>query len=151
MNQRLMEIIAYYMDQGAPADQQMLIALLREAQEADGGVLEEDTLQCITQVLGLKDTMLQALIRRIPALRTARAPHRLEICQTCKKGAALRAVVEGEYGVKSGESGCGFSYHVVPCMKNCLNGPNLRWDGALIKAATVEKLRSLIESCKEQP
>lgn len=144
MNQSLMELIAYYTDQGAPDDQQMLIALLREAQEADGGVLSEDTLERIAQVYRLKTSMLHALIRRIPALRTADAPHRLEICQTCVKGAPLRALVERECGIKSGESYGGFSYHVVPCMKNCKHGPSVRWDGELMQNMDEEKLRRLI-------
>lgn len=144
MDDRIMELIAYYMDQGAPADQQMLIALLREAQEMDGGALAEETLQRIAQVYQLKSSMLQALIRRIPALRTAAAPHRLEICQTCPKCAALRAMIEREYGLKSGESGAGFTYRIVPCMKNCKHGPSVRWDGELVPDVNEAKLRELI-------
>ena len=145
MDQRLMEMIAYYTDQGAPEDQQMLIALLREAQEADGGALSAGTLNCISEVYQLKPSMLLAIIRRVPALRTADAPHRLEICQSCKKGAALRAMVERECGVKSGGVCAGFSYHIVPCMKNCAHGPSVRWDGELVRDVDEAKLRELIK------
>lgn len=145
MNQSLMELIAYYTDQGAPGDQQMLIALLREAQEADGGALADETLQTIARVFHIKVTMLQAIIRRIPALRTADVPHRLEICQTCKKGAALRAMVEREFGIQSGQSCAGFSYHAVPCMKNCRFGPSVRWDGELVPDMDENKLRKLLK------
>jgi len=146
MNQSLMELIAYYTDQGAPADQQMLIALLREAQEADGGALTDETLSCIAQTYHMKQSMLHALIRRIPSLRTADAPHRLEMCQTCPKGAELRAWVEREFDIRSGQSRAGFSYHVVPCMKNCRFGPSVRWDGELVPDMTLEKLKKLLGS-----
>ena len=39
--QIIREIIEYYRGQGAPQDQQMLIALMREAQEEAGGVLSQ--------------------------------------------------------------------------------------------------------------
>ena len=35
--EQLSKLINYFLEQGAPQDQQMLIALLREAQEMDGG------------------------------------------------------------------------------------------------------------------
>ena len=126
------ELIEYYSAQGAPADQQMIIALLREAQEVCGGVLSQAALEAIAQGLGMKMSALQALIRRIPNLRCEGAAHCLQICGTCRAGAKLRDYVEKTYGVKSGVvSAAGFVYRVTPCMKNCKNGPSIRWDGVL--------------------
>ena len=142
----LREMTAYYADQGAPQDQQMLIALLREAQEAEGGVLSPDTLCAVAKAYSIKDTMLQAIIRRIPGLRCSNAPHTLEICGTCRAGAKLRNFVEKTYGVKSGTSNeaAGFLYRVTPCMKNCKNGPSVRWDGKLISHADEAIIREMI-------
>ena len=42
------EMTDYYREQGAPQDQQMLIALLREAQEKQGGALSQDILDAIS-------------------------------------------------------------------------------------------------------
>ena len=143
------EIIAYYRDQGAPQDQQMLIALLREVQQAQGGVLAADALERIACAYDIRVAVLHALIRRVPGLRLEDAPHRLEICGTCRQGAALRDFVERTYGVKSGAaSKAGFSYHVTPCMKNCKNGPSIRWDGVLHSCADTALLRNLIEGRK---
>ena len=150
MDQELLqEMIAYYGDQGAPQDQQMIIALLREAQEAEGGVLSPNTLSVAAEVYGIKVSMLQAIIRRIPGLKSASAPHTLEVCGTCRAGAKLRAFIEKTYGVKSGSVGsineaAGFSYRVTPCMKNCKNGPSIRWDGKLIGCADEALIRQLI-------
>ena len=142
--EEMRDMMEYYRGQGAPGDQQMLIALLREAQEAEGGVLSDGTLEAIAQAYGLKSSLLYALVRRVPGLRCEQAAHRLEVCGSCRAGAALRAHIERTYGVKSGGcSGAGFVYRVTPCMKNCPNGPSIRWDGTLYSradAALIEKL-----------
>ncbi len=133
------EIIAYYRDEGAPGDQSMLIALLKEAQEENGQFTME-TLGAIAQGLGVKPTLLAALIRRLPSLRMADKPHRLEICQSCRQGRELRAWAE-----KAAQTG-NFTCHAVPCMKSCQNGPSARWDGELIPQATADKLKKRIQS-----
>lgn len=146
-DERFSEIIAYYRQQGAPQDQQMLVALLREAQQENGGVLSDVILELITKECGIKSSMLQALIRRIPDLRCADVPHRLEVCGTCKAGAKLRDYIERTYCVKSGSCnvGAGFSYHVTSCMKNCKNGPSIRWDGKLYGGANETLISELVK------
>jgi len=138
-------LIEYYCAQGAPQDQQMLIALLREAQELEGGMLSLAMLDGIAQGCGIKSSILHALIRRIPGLRSETAKHTLEICGTCKAGAKLRETIEKTYNVKSGAvSGAGFVYRVTPCMKNCKNGPSIRWDGTLHSRADEALIRRLV-------
>jgi len=144
------EIIEYYQEQGAPQDQQMLIALLRELQEENGGVLARTMIEETAELIGMKPTALHALIRRVPSLRMENAAHRLEICGTCRAGAKLRDEIERTYGVKSGVvcDTAGFSYHVTPCMKNCKNGPSIRWDGILHSHADIRLVRALVEAKK---
>ena len=146
------EIIEHYRQQGAPGDQQMVIAMLREMQEEEGGVLSRQSLAQIAEAYAMKESLLSALIRRVPGLRSEEAAHRLEICGTCRAGAALRAYVEETYRVRSGsvsEAG-GFAYRVTPCMKNCKNGPSIRWDGELYSRADEALLRRLIEGQKTE-
>lgn len=144
--QELEDSIEYYREQGAPGDQQMLIALLREAQSICGGTLHAQALQAVCAAYGLKAGMLTALIRRVPSLRLSEAPNRLEVCGTCPKGRALRAFIEENWQVKSGGvcARAGFSYHVTGCMKNCRNGPSLRFNGELYSHADEALLRRLI-------
>lgn len=149
MNERtaaLAELISYYRAQGVPDDQQMLIAMLREAQEIDGGALTDATLAHIAQAYSLKEAVLRALIRRVPSLRAAEAPHRLEICRTCKQSAALAAEIERAYNVQPGGVSVqgGFSLHTVNCMKNCRFGPSIRWDGELHGQADLALVRKLV-------
>ena len=147
LDEELRGLIEYYEEQGAPQDQQMLIALLRETQQECGGTLPKDVLERIAEAYGIKTAVLLALIRRIPGLRYEDVPHRLEICGTCRAGAKLRDYIERTYSVKSGSSNKekGFSYHVVSCMKNCKNGPSVRWDGQIYGNVSESMIRKLIE------
>ena len=143
----LQKLFEVYREQGVPQDQQMLIALLREVQETLGGTLTEDVLFQAASFYGMKATLLQALIKRVPDLRMANAAHWLEMCASCKAGYGLRAWLEDTYGVKSGGSSekGGFTYRTTPCMKNCKNGPSVRWDGTLYSHADQSLLIKLIE------
>jgi len=138
--------IDYYRSQGAPQDQQMLGALLREVQEMDGGALQEETILNIAQSYAIKPSMLTALVRCIPALRMAHAPNRLEMCHHCLKSRALAAFVEREYGAKPGcvSTKGRFVLSPVHCMKNCNKGAAIRWNGTLYVNADEELIRSLI-------
>lgn len=146
-DEALSQLLTYYREQGAPENQQLLISLLCEAQEMDGGLLKQDTLEYIRTSFGLGQGFLKALIRRVPALRAEDVPHRLEMCGTCPKGRPLAAFLEKEYGVRGGDvcARGGFSFRVTGCMKNCKHGPSIRWDGQLYSHADEALLRRLIE------
>ena len=146
--EHLEKLISYFKQQGAPEDQQMLIALLREAQALDGGALSGHTLSCIASGLNVRPSMLQALIRRIPSLRTEEVPHRLEICRTCGRSRELTRFIEDTFHIQP-DGICresGFSYHLTSCMKNCRNGPSIRWDGTLHSHADAELLLKLLKN-----
>ena len=140
------ELIDYYRSQGAPQDLQRLIARLREVQEQNGGALSAAALRMVADELAIKESMLAALIRRVPSLRMDTAPHLLEMCQTCPKGRELRAWVESTWNVQSGGvcEKAGFRYRTVPCMKNCKFGPSIKWDGQLYSHSTKELIQQLI-------
>ncbi|MBQ7786363.1 MAG: NAD(P)H-dependent oxidoreductase subunit E [Clostridia bacterium] len=139
--------MAYYREQGAPQDQQMLIALLREIQEEEGGVLSGIMVETIARAYGIPPAVLHALIRRVPSLCYEDVRHRLEICGACRKGTKLQRYIEQTYGVKSGSCNekLGFAYRVTPCMKNCRNGPSVRWDGKVYGNADEMLIRRLLE------
>ena len=145
MNNELPHCIEYYRKQGAPGDQQMLIALLREAQDLDGGTLSRQTMGRIADACGLQPALLNALVRRIPALRSDDVPHRLEICGNCGRAAGLTDYIEQNYQVRSGScSSGGFFYRITGCMKNCRQSPSIRWDGTLYSHADAVLLDELI-------
>ena len=138
MSWDLKEAIAYYRSQGAPGDQNALRNLLAEVQSETGGTIPGYLLPEIARELGTKESFLTAIIRRIPSLRLKDC-HVLEICAgpNCSRRGQLAQLAEqyrGRVEVK-----------LVPCMRQCGKGPNLRFDGKLYNGADEALLAKLIE------
>ena len=137
----LEEAVGYYRRQGAPGDQSAVIGLLREIQTECGGISPAQLRQT-AEGLGVKEGFLLAFIRRIPGLRLSDT-HCLELCggPNCPKRAPLAEFVEKTYG----KTPKGFTVKIVPCMRLCGKGPNIRWDGKLYHQADAQLLKRLIE------
>lgn len=135
----LEEAISHYKKQGAPADQTAVISLLREIQRESGGSVPVYALAEIAAAYGLKESFLQAVVKRIPSLRLADI-HRLELCAgpNCGRHTALAAAAEKIGGGK-------VTVKYVPCMRMCGKGPNIRWDGKAYHQANETLLRNLME------
>lgn len=142
MSWSIEEAIAYYQAQGAPGDQNAVIALLREVQKENGGGIPMEALASVAEAYAVKESFLLAVVRRIPSLRLADA-HCLELCAgpNCGKRGELASFVEKTYG----SSPKGFTVKYMPCMRMCGKGPNIRWDGKLYHQADAKLLRRLIE------
>ena len=138
----LHEALEYYKRQGAPADQNALIALLTEVQAEHGGSIPKALLVDIAAFYGTKEGVLLALIRRIPRLKLSDV-HTLELCAgpNCGKAAALAAEAEALCRGKPN-----VTLKFVPCMRMCAKGPNVRWDGTLYHKADEALLRSFLEN-----
>lgn len=142
MEWNLEEAIGYYRSQGAPGDQTALMGLLREIQK-EHGAIPAYMVTAAAQAYGIRESLLLALIRRIPSLRLADT-HCLEICcgPQCPKRRDLAGFVEKTWGTKPGK----FTVRHVPCMRQCGKGPNIRWDGKLYNGADEALLRKLLGS-----
>ena len=138
----LEEAIQYYKKQGAPADQSALIGLLREIGQENGGSIPSFLLAQAAQQLGVKESYLLAVVKRIPSLRLADV-HCLELCAgpNCGKHTALLALAE-QLQKKSGGK---LQIKTVPCMRMCGKGPNARFDGRLYHNVTKELLQTLAD------
>ena len=143
MNWNLLEAVEYYRHQGAPGDQTALLSLLREVQQESGGAIPSGVIPEVAQQLGVKESYLLAIIKRIPSICLADT-HTLELCAgpNCSKHAALADFVEKTYGSKPH----GFTVKYVPCMRLCGKGPNIKWDGKLYHQANETLIRQLIEN-----
>ena len=136
----LEEAAAYYKKQGAPGDQSALVSLLREVQQENGGAIPLAVLPVLGENLGVRESFLQAVIRRIPSLRLSDS-HTLELCAgpNCGKHAALAAAAEKLCKGKN------VTLKFLPCMRMCGKGPNLKWDGTLYHRADEALLKRLLE------
>ena len=141
MDWTLEEALEYYRRMGAPGDQTALTNLLREIQKNNGGGIPKGLLPTVAEHYSIKESLLLALIRRIPSLRLADV-HCLELCSgpNCPKKRDLAGFVEKTWGAKPK----GFTVRYVPCMRMCGKGPNIRWDGKLYNQADEELLKKLI-------
>lgn len=141
MDWNLEEALTYYKSQGAPTDQLACVNFLKEVQQEQGGI-PGWMLRRAAEVWGTKESLLLALVRRIPSLRLSDS-HLLEICAgpNCGKRTELADFVEKTYGKKP----TGFTLRYCGCMRQCGKGPNIRWDGKLYNAATPELIKALIE------
>ncbi len=137
----LEEAARYYKKQGAPADQNALIAFLLEAQQENSGSIPEFLVADLARTLDTKESLLLAIIRRVPRLRLSQQ-HILELCggPNCSARARLADFVEKAYGRKPE----GFAVKFVPCMRMCGKGPNIRYDGVLYHNADEALIQKLI-------
>lgn len=140
MSWSIEEAILYYKKQGAPADQSALVNLLREVQNESGGSIPAWAAARIAGDYGVRETFLQAIIRRIPGLRIGDV-HCLELCAgpNCGKHTALASLANELQQTAA----CKFTVKYVPCMRLCGKGPNLKWDGKLYHRADGALLREL--------
>lgn len=138
----LNEILSYYRTQGAPENQNLLIQLLREIQQKNGGTIPVYAVKEIVREYAVKEGLVLALIKRIPSLRLGEG-HFLELCAGpgCGKHRALAAYAQ-ELQKKSTNA---FELKFVSCMRMCGKGPNIRWDGKLYHKATKELITELVK------
>ena len=145
MSWNLEEAVAYYQSLGAPRDQSALIGLLREIQREHGGYIPKHLLTAAAQACGVPESLLLALVKRIPSLRLGDV-HQLVLCAgpNCGKHARLAACAQALQAASGGKIDLQFG----PCMRMCGKGPNIRWDGVLYHQATEELLQQLAAESK---
>jgi len=146
MSWSLEEAITYYKSQGAPGNQNALVNLLREVQQESGGSIPEYTLPAIAEGCGIKESFLQAIIRRFPSLRLGDT-HCLQLCAgpNCGKHRSLAACAEALHAASGGS----FVLRYGPCMRLCGKGPNIKWDGTVYHKADEALLKKLVASAKK--
>lgn len=140
MTWNLEEALAYYRRQGAPGDQSALISLFREIQQNCGGAIPLYALKETAQSYGVKESFLQAVVKRIPSLRLGDI-HELILCAgpNCGKRTELATYAESIAKTSGGK----ILLKYGPCMRMCGKGPNIKWDGSVHNGATKDLLDKL--------
>ncbi len=132
----LIQTVQWYRHRGAPGDQQELRNLLREVQEACGG-LDQAIMEQLAQALDVKVSFLVAVAKRTPGLALEKG-NVLELCAgvNCGRHKALREFAQSLPNVK---------VKLVGCMRLCGKGPNVRFNGKLYHGADPALLKRLTE------
>lgn len=135
------DIINHWVAMGAPGDQNALVGLLKDVQALRGGSLDTQTLGELAETLGLRQSYLAAICRRIPSLRLSDR-RVLQLCggPNCSRAVALAAAAER---LCKGRSDLTLSY--VGCMRMCGKGPNIKLDGKLYHKADEALLKALLK------
>ena len=138
MEWNLEEALEYYRRQGAPGDQNALIALLKEIQKENGSIPAETPAK-IAEFYGIREPLVLALIRRIPRARLS-GGHCMELCAGPNCG---KAAFVADYAEKNAPKGV--TVKRVGCMRLCGKGPNLRWDGKVYHRVDKTLIQHLME------
>ena len=132
------EALSHYRNQGAPGDQTAVVQFLKEVQ-AQKGSIPKWMLTRAAECWGCKESLFLAYIRRLPSLRLEDS-HTLELCggPNCSRREELADYAQTLCKQK------GVQFRLVPCMRQCGKGPNLRLDGKLYSGITRQTLEELL-------
>ena len=132
------EALSHYRNQGAPGDQTAVVQFLKEVQ-AQNGSIPKWMLTRAAESWGCKESLFLAYIRRLPSLRLEDS-HTLELCGSvnCSRRDDLADFARALCKQK------GIEFRLVPCMRQCGKGPNLRFDGTLHTGVTRQMLEELL-------
>ena len=132
------EALGHYRNQGAPGDQTAVVQFLKEIQ-AQKGSIPKWMLTRAAESWGCKESLFLAYIRRLPSLRLEDS-HTLELCggPNCSRREELADYAQTLCKQK------GVQFRLVPCMRQCGKGPNLRLDGKLYSGITRQTLEDLL-------
>lgn len=92
MKEEIREIIDYYSKQRNPQEQENIVAMLREIQEAEGCItmkVQEEA----AEALGVKPSVLSCIIKRYPSLKEVDYAHEMVLCT----GKAVNAKQYGNF------------------------------------------------------
>ena len=79
MKEEIREIIDYYSKQRNPQEQENIVAMLREIQEAEGCITVK-VQETAAEALGVKRSVLSCIIKRYPSLKEADYAHEVVLC-----------------------------------------------------------------------
>ena len=133
------EALSHYRNQGAPGDQTAVVNFLKEVQ-SQNGCIPKWMLTRAAEMWGCKESLFLAYIRRLPSLRLEDS-HTLELCggPNCSSREDLADFAQTLCRQK------GIEFRLVPCMRQCGKGPNLRLDGKLYSGITRQELEKLLK------
>lgn len=144
------EIFSYYSQQPDKGSQEMVVALLRELQDAHGFISLE-LKERVEQVTGVSPNYLKCLIRMYPTLKEENTVHEIIACtgERCgkKEGGAILNALKRELRIqKNGVSIDGkFKLRTQNCLKKCGTAPNIIIDDVVYSGSELKDLKKLLE------
>ena len=149
------EIIEYYAGQKEPKDQENLTAMLREIQETEGWIPSE-ACRMASEKLGVKESVLNCIIKLYPSLKAAPYVHEILLCtgERCQKKDSMEILEAVKKKLQADRDGLSRDKRILlttrNCLKKCRTSPNVCIDGVHYSNMTKEKILKLTDSLKQE-
>jgi NADH-quinone oxidoreductase subunit E len=142
-DERMREILDYYRGLPERSSQETIVELLRELQEVYG-CISPFVLEQAAEAAGVRESMIQAICKRYPSLKTAPYAHEIVLCtgRNCAAKGSLAVLDELKKRLGVGKSGISEDGAVClrtrNCLKNCRKAPNVMVDGRMCSGLDAE-------------
>ena len=146
---QFLELLNHYSDRKEEAGQELIVALLHDAQ-AIFGYVPADIQNKISEYMNVKPTTVSVLIKMIPALKGEYYKHKIVVCSGprcgAKGGQDIIQAVEQELRVKPGQvtKDQRFLYTTQNCLKKCGFAPNIYIDDELYSKLKPEDIKAIL-------
>ena len=130
------EILDYYRGLPERSSQEAIVEMLRELQDIHG-CISPYMLEQAAEAAGVRDSMVQAICKRYPSLKTAPYNHEIILCtgRNCASKGSITVMDELKKRLGVGKNGISEDGTVClktrNCLKNCRKAPNVMVDGRL--------------------
>lgn len=137
------EILDYYRGLPERSSQETIVEMLRELQEVHG-CISPYVLKQAAEAAGVRDSMVQAICKRYPSLKTAPYSHEIILCtgRNCAAKGSLTVLDELRKRLGAGKDGVSDDGTVClktrDCLKNCRKAPNAMVDGRMCSGLDAE-------------
>lgn len=137
------EILDYYRGLPERSSQESIVEMLRELQDVHGSI-SPCVLEQAAEAAGVRDSMVQAICKRYPSIKTAPYSHEIILCtgRNCVAKGSLTVMDElrkrlgvGENGISEDGTVC---LRTRNCLKNCRKAPNVMVDGRMYSGLDAE-------------
>lgn len=137
------EILDYYRGLPERSSQEAIVEMLRELQDIHG-CISPYMLEQAAVAAGVRDSMVQAICKRYPSLKTAPYNHEIILCtgRNCASKGSITVMDELKKRLGVGKNGISEDGTVClktrNCLKNCRKAPNVMVDGRLCSGLDAE-------------
>ena len=139
------EILDYYRGLPQRSSQETIVEMLRELQDVHG-CISPYMLEQAAEAAGVRDSMVQAICKRYPSLKTTPYSHEIILCtgRNCAAKGSLTVMDElrkrlgvGKNGISEDGTVC---LRTRNCLKNCRRAPNVMVDGRMYSGLDAEAI-----------
>lgn len=143
------EILKYYHDLTDRSSQDTIVEMLRELQEVHG-CISPAVRELAAQAAGVKASMVQAIVKRMPSLKQSPYVHEIILCTGGRCSSKGNLDLLTEVRQKLGVNGDGISkdgkvcLKTRACLKNCRTAPNVVIDGCLYSGKDADSIIKMV-------